>query len=139
MSLRQQRLNYLEDNLDGSGKTFFEYFKGFYLKSVEFLLDNPDYIKLTRNLYASYHKICVELMEGLRQTYHEMYLKRIDQDKENGIIREDVNTEMLSSICVHYSTVIFVYEMHDKELTLDYYEKQIDELIEIISKGVLMH
>jgi len=135
--LRNRRFEYLEECWNNYSVSFFDYFEELYLTSVKFLLDNPHYIKISKHLYASDHKVCIQLVMGLQKKYSDMFMYRINLDKQNGVIKKNVDTEMLANIFVQYSSIIFVYETRSKEVTLDFYEDYINRLLCVVGNGVL--
>lgn len=135
--LRDKRFEYINDQWENEDLPFFEYFKELYIASVEFLLDNPYYIKIMKYLYATDHELCLELITSLQKKYYDRFLHRIEIDKENNIIKKCVNSKNLSNLFVQYSTVLFVFETRCVEVTLEHYEKNVENFLNILRSGVL--
>lgn len=137
LKLRTQRLNYLKDKMLETYESFFGYFKDLYMHSVIFLSTNPHFIKISKHLYASEHPTSVKLVKNLEDIYTESFTRMLELDVARGLITEKIALDTIVSLCVQLSTVIFVYELKSKDMTIPEYENHINNLISILSSGII--
>lgn len=138
LTLREERRVYTQDVIDGL-KTlpFLDFYKAFYLKNAEYLLQHSDHIKLGKHLYACPLETSRRLIEMLQKRYKDMYLIGIEHDKGKGLFRQSVNSSVLAELLVHMSTDIFIFEVVKTEVDLSNIEANIDSVLDIVRRGVI--
>lgn len=115
---------------------FLDFFKLFYLKNSQYLLDNYSHINLGKHLYTCPSNISRALIVELQSHYNDMFLIGIEYDKLQGIMREDINSSALTEFLVHICTDIFIFQNALSTISIVNVEKNIDGLLYIIKNGV---
>lgn len=136
IKLRENRFEYLKQHMVYENDTFFEYFRSLYLCSVDFLLDNHHYIKISKHLWASEDPISKSLTDSLHRIYLETFSQKIEHDKTRGIIRQEVNTLVVAELFSQLSTTVFVHELRVEEVDKHQYAKKVDQIIDMLSFGI---
>lgn len=136
-TLREERRDYTKVIIE-SLKTMplLEFYRAFYLKNAEYLIAHPDHIRLGKHLYTCPLETSRSLIEILQKRYKDMFLIGIEHDKSKGLIREDVDSSVLSELLVHMCTDIFIFEVVKTEVSMRNIERNIDAVIAIIWRGV---
>lgn len=116
---------------------FFDFFKLFYLKNSQYLLDNYSHISLGKHLYTCSSDISKELILKLQSQYNNMFLIGIEHDKSKGLIREDIDSSALTEFLVHICTDIFIFQNAISTISIANIEKNIEGLLSIIKTGTL--
>lgn len=137
--ISQEKLKYMGDDLNNPEEIpFIELFRKLMKSGLKFAADNPNYIKITRNLMSNRGKdIFTEVMgEGFKLA-RQYYSSYIEIDKKHGRIRDDVNTTLLADIVLETTTNLSFLELtQDKDIDLEHMFQRMEEFITILQKGI---
>jgi AcrR family transcriptional regulator len=118
---------------------FIERFRQIYIKGIAFEKAYPKLVKVAKNVVNSDAlKQRPIYQEGLKQA-QMMFESYIIKDQENGLIREDIDPKLLSTILNELMNKITLEELSKTTANLNTVEQRASELIEIIMKGICIH
>jgi AcrR family transcriptional regulator len=119
-TLRRRRAEYVEPAFILYKKEpFLDFFQEFYLRDSEFLLMNPTHIELGKQLYCGTDRTSIGLIQQLQTRYKELFIVAIEFDKERGLIDRGVSGSVLTDLCVHFVTDIFIFQSIHNQLSID--------------------
>jgi AcrR family transcriptional regulator len=119
--------------------TFIERFRQIYIKGISFEKAYPKLVKVAKNVVNSDAlKQRPIYQEGLKQA-QMMFESYIIKDQKNGLIREDIDPKLLSTILNEMMNKITLEELSKTTANLNTVEQRASELIEIIMKGICTH
>lgn len=136
--IAQEKIKYLNVSLlNPSNKSFVDIFRDLYKSGLEFALDNPDYIRISRNLMVNRGAIFTELVGDNFDIARAYYMDWIETDKKLGRIRQDVDSKLLADIMIDTTTNIAFDELGEgKELNPEKMLERMENLIKILQKGI---
>jgi len=135
-TLRGRRSEYVKPALElYKNAPFLEFFKTFYLRDSEFLLMNPAHIELGKQLYGCSSPISQGLIRQIQNKYKEMFLIGIEYDKYRGIIDQNVDSGVLTDLCVHFVTDIFIFQSIYTQLSLANIRQNSEQVVYLLENG----
>lgn len=137
--ISEEKLKYLGPDLNNPDEIpFIELFRKLMKSGLKFAADNPDYIKITRNLMSNrWKEIFKEVMGSGFDLARQYYSSFIEIDKKHGRIREDVDTTLLADIVLETTTNLSFLELsQDKEVDIKRMFHRMEEFINILQKGI---
>ena len=135
----QKKIQYMGDLIPNPDKIpFLTLFFEMYKRGAMFAIENPKFIKITANLLSSKGDIYNELIGNNMNIAKQFYIGYINQDKELGRIREDIDSEVLAELVINMTTNIAIdnFVISDSELQLDKMIEKIEKTINIFKKGI---
>ena len=135
----QKKIQYMGDLIPNPDKIpFLTLFFEMYKRGAMFAIENPKFIKITANLLSSKGDIYNELIGNNMNMAKQFYIGYINQDKELGRIREDIDSEVLAELVINMTTNIAIdnFVISDSELQLDKMIEKIEKTINIFKKGI---
>lgn len=136
--IKNEKLKYMDDLLPNPEQTpFIVLFKELYIRGLNFALENPKYIKISKHLFDSRGQMYQLLIgEGL-ELAKEYYISYVETDKSLGRIREDIDSELLANLFIQATTQIAFDEiLTDTELNKGRMLSKVDGLITLLKKGI---
>ena len=136
-TLRDKRAEYTESAYKMYKKEpFLVFFEELYIRDSEFMLKNPQQLDIGKHLYGYVSGVTHKLIQKYRNHYRGVFLIGIDYDIDRGIIRPDLDREILADLCVHLITDVFIYQNLYSILTYDDIRKRTREIMAILRDGI---
>ncbi len=134
----QEKMKYIGDMIYNPETTpFTVLFRDLYIKGLNFALENPKYVMITKNLIHDGSGIYNELFEDNIELAREFYRGYINTDKKLGRIREDVDTDLLVDFVISSITNIAFDEIRESNaLDPEKMLKKAEGIISILQKGI---
>jgi len=138
-TLRARRAEHARPAFDLYKKEpFLRFFEAFYLRNVEYLMQNPSHIALGQQLYSSTHGVSRRLIQHFQNQYKETFIIAIEFDKERGVISRDAGTSTLADLCVHLATDVFIFQSINTQLSMPNIREHLQNTLGLIEKGIGM-
>jgi AcrR family transcriptional regulator len=137
--MSEHKLEYLGEEVNNPDEIpFIELFRRLMRSGLKFAVDNPDYIKITRNLMSNRGKdIFKEVMGDGLSLARQYYSSYIEIDKKHGRIRDDVDTILLADIVLETTTNLSFLELtQSKDVDINRMFQRMEEFINILQKGI---
>jgi len=136
--IAEEKMKYMNTTLQNPNKIpFLELFRELYKSGLAFAIDNPDYIRISKNLMLNRGQIFKELLADGFEIAREYYVNWIETDKKNGHIRKDVDSRLLADIMIDTTTNIAFDELSEgKELDPEKMMNRMENIIKILQKGI---
>ncbi|MDR1213789.1 MAG: TetR/AcrR family transcriptional regulator [Propionibacteriaceae bacterium] len=115
---------------------FLTFFEDFYTRDAEFLIHHPKHIELGKVMYSHARGVSLGLIQGIQTRYRDIFLIAIEHDKEKGRIRPDVDSPVLTDLCVHFMTDVFIFQNISQRLSLNGVRKHLKGTLDIIRRGI---
>jgi len=133
-----KKLEYLGELLPNKQEIpFLKLFKLLYKQAVVFSFNHPEFTNIYKLFLSSKGDIYYEVMgEGLALT-RSYYISYIDSDKSKGIIRKDIDSEILADLVIQLTTNIGLDEFKKDNIDYGSLSNKIDSLVNIIQKGIV--
>lgn len=135
----QEKLQYLSDTLKNPKQVpFLILFKELYKVGLAFAIDNPKYVKIMSLLLANKGNVFDRIMKRNTEMAISLYKDMIEQDKERGLIRRNIDTDILAKIVFDMTVNISLDSLNTEDATFDAeaMNKQIEQVISIFEKGI---
>lgn len=137
-TLRSQRSEYVKPAFKLYKKApFLDFFIDFYVRDSEYLLKNPSHLELGKHLYTHGHGISRRLISRIQTKYRGIFLVAIEYDKEHNIISNQVDSAVLSDLCVHFATDVFIFQSLGSHLSLGNLREHMEKTLYIIKNGII--
>ncbi|QMS84748.1 TetR/AcrR family transcriptional regulator [Candidatus Xianfuyuplasma coldseepsis] len=137
--ITKHKLSYFGDDLQNPEEiSFIDLFRILYQRGLQFALDNPKYIQITRKLMSDRGRdIFNEVMGRGLELAKEYYLRYIEIDKKHGRIRNEIDSDILADFIVETTTTLSLTEFtHQKELNVEHMFHRIEQFLLILQKGI---
>lgn len=136
--IAQEKMKYIGDIIYNPETTpFTVLFRDLYIKGLNFAVENPKYVMITKNLLHDGSGIYNELFDDNMELAREFYRGYINTDKKLGRIREDVDTDLLVDFVISSITNIAFDEIREStELNPEKMLKKAEGIISILQKGI---
>ncbi len=136
--ITEEKLKYLNTTMQNPNEvSFLELFRALYKAGLAFAIDNPDYIRISRNLMISRGSIYNELIADKLEIAHDYFVNWIETDKTLGRIRDDVDSHLLAKIMTDTTTNIAFDELSTgKDLQPENMLNRLENLLQILQKGI---
>ena len=135
--IKNKKMKSLKDLLTNEQEIpFLELFRLLYAQGVKFSIDNPKYVEIFKIFISSKGPLYDELMGDSAKIQKQYYIGYIESDKEKGIIRANVDSQILAELVIHLTTNIAIEEFTTGEINYEELLKKIDSLVDIIQKGI---
>jgi len=135
--IQDQKMEFLKDDLlNMEGLSFLELFRTLYKQGIQFANAHPEYIGIGNYLLNSHEQIYDELLGNGLKIAKEYYMGYIESDKQKGIIRQDVDSETFADLVLTLTSNIATTEFKKDNFNLDSFLVKIDNLINILKKGI---
>lgn len=119
--------------------SFMERFKQIYIKGIEFEKAYPKLVKVAKKVTSSEGLMQRQkFQEGLKQA-QMMYESYIIKDQNNGLIRNDIDPKLLSTVLNELMNKITIEELSKTVTNLKTVEQRASELIDLMMKGICTH
>lgn len=116
--------------------SFLDRIKTIYMKSYQFGVDYPKFIKIGSRISESLtFKNDPNYKKGLQMAV-DIYEGFIKIDQEKGRIRKDINSRLLASFMTEFIQKITLDELLNENIDLEAIEHKVNQLIDIIEKGI---
>jgi AcrR family transcriptional regulator len=136
-SLRSDRAEYVRPAFIYYKKdSFMRFFEEFYLRDSEFLLMHPPHIELGKMLYSGTDSVSRGLIHRLQTRYREWFFSAIEYDIDHGIIDTIVDASILTDLCVHFVTDIFIFQSIHEQLSLRNIREHLKMTLYILQNGI---
>ena len=136
-TFRAQRAEYVKPAFElYRNAPFIDFFSEFYLRDCEYLMAHPMHIEMGKQLYCANDNTSLGLIRRLQKRYRDWFIVAIEMDKERGIIDKSVSSSVLTDLCVHFVTDVFIFQNIFDELSMDNLRQHCDETMHIIRKGI---
>ena len=133
--IAKKKIEYMGDLMGKINEmNFFDLFEQLYIRGARFGIDNPKLVDITRHLLASRDHIYDKLMANNINLAKQYYIGMIESSKEQGSIKEDVDTETLAELVLEMTMNVAV----DNLVHAENKEEQFDKMIEIIKKRIFI-
>lgn len=135
--IAEEKMKYLSVLLLNPNEiAFFDLFRELYKGGLNFAIDNPNYVRITKNLLVVRGDIFHELIGDGLNVAREYYINWIESDKKLGRIREDVDSRLLADIVIDSTTNIAFDELNEGDtLNPEHMLERLENLIKILKKG----
>lgn len=131
--------DYFKDIFTNETMTFFERIENLFKQGLFFKKTFPDLVEVAKKMYESQYYKDLLIKGGWQNKVSETYQMWIEQDQKLGIIRETINSKMLSELINEMTSRIsldsFIYERYDESI----WEQKLEEMFDILKKGILNH
>lgn len=137
--IRQSKMTYLQDLLSNpEDMPLFDLFRKLYVAGLNFSLENPKYIRVFSYLMNSRGKLYDSVFKSNLEYAYQFYVSMVEKDKQKGLIREDVDSLVLSKIIIDLTSNVSIEEIQigSEKLNYDKMLERITQIIEIIEQGV---
>lgn len=132
----QIKIKYYKDILDVVGQIpFIDFFKLAFERGLDFAGDHPKYCLIGAHL-ASPGGDPLGLMEMGKKSAESLYVTLIEADKEKGLIRQDVDSELLAKILHGISSEIAIEKLYREHKGKDEIMGVVDEFLKILTHGI---
>jgi len=116
---------------------FLQLFREMYLAGLKFAIDNPKYVKIFAHLMVTRGEIYDNLIKNNLRMAIDLYVKLIEDDKQKGRIRKDVDSETFAKLVIDLTMNVSVEEISSgNTMNYDNMLERITRLIDLIEKGV---
>ena len=135
--LRAQRAAYTQPAFALYKKApFLRFFEAFYVLDSQYLLNNATDLAIGTCCYGSGDLVSRSIVEEIQLQYAALFLEAIEQDKKQGIINGEVESQALADLCVHFVTDMFIFQNVSRKISLEDIQSRVRELLRIIEHGV---
>ena len=117
-------------------ESFLTFFEHFYLLDSQFLLQHPQHIELGKIMYSHGRGVSLGLIQAVQRRYSDIFLIAIEYDRDNGRIRPEVDARIVTDLCVHFMTDIFIFQNFSQRMSLSSVEEHLKGTIDIIRHGI---
>lgn len=133
------KMDYFKDIFMSSTMTFFERIATLFKQGLVFKKKYPELVEVAKKMYESDYYKDLLIKGGWENKVVDTYEVWIKQDQQLGIIRETIDSKMLSELINEMTTRIsldsFIYDKYDESV----WEHKLDEMLDILKKGILNH
>ena len=130
---------YFKDIYTNETMTFFDRIESLFKQGLFFKKTFPELVEVAKKMYESQYYKDLLIKGGWENKVSETYQMWIEQDQKLGIIRETINSKMLSELINEMTSRIsldsFIYEKYDESI----WEQKLEEMFDILKKGILNH
>lgn len=107
-----------------------------YAKGLQFAADHPRFAAIGRQAYAAQGTLAKALVERARQEGTRFYAHLIEEDKRQGRIRPEVDTELLARLVLYVATDVVQEHYWAKASSDAAVIAIVENLIDILDKGI---
>lgn len=134
----QKKMLYMSDTLKNPTQIpFLKLFRELYVVGMKFAYDNPKYVKIMEHLLVNKGKIFDLVMKNNYALAIDLYKSLINKDKELGLIREDLDSEVFAKLVFDMTTNISVDSISEEgTLDLKSIYARVDQIFTIFEKGI---
>ena len=139
--IKEKKMEYLSDAFNRSDFPFLDLVLSLYKLGIIFAIDHPKYVKIFDKLLHNQNEIYENIMKENLNYAVDYYSKLINQDKDKGLIRKDIDTYTLAKIISDLTTNVTINDLdlsHPKE-SYEKMNKNIHHILNILRKGVEVH
>ena len=135
--IKNKKLEYMKDLLINEEQiSFLELFKLLYAQGIKFSIDNPKYVEIFRIFINTKGPLFEEFMgDGLKLT-KEYYISYIESDKSKGVIRKEIDSQVLADLVISLTNNIVLDEFSSGDINYNSLLNKIDKTIFIFKKGI---
>jgi AcrR family transcriptional regulator len=136
----ERKMQYMADLLPNQQDTsFFDLFSELFERGAKFAVENPRYIAITKYLFSSRGELYDTLLKDNLSIAKEYYINYIENDKEKGRIRPEIDSEVLAEMVIELSMNVTVEQLLNKDgqLDFDYMKDKIQKILTIFKKGII--
>ncbi len=137
---RNAKMEYLKETLQNKDEIpFMTLVRKLFEQGIMFALNHENYVKLfdllLKNKNYIYDKIIAENIEIAIKIYGDL----IEKDKQKGLIRQEINTQVFAKMIVELTTNITVddLDLDNTDLSYQHMKEKINQLLLILEKGVI--
>ena len=137
--IAQEKLHYMSDSLKNPFEVpFLTLFKELYEMGLRFAFDNPKYVQIMSHLLSKKGEVFERIMKGNMDMAIKLYKDLIEQDKQRGIIRAEIDTNILAKVVYDMTVNISIDSLNteDASFNIEQMHKQIDQVLRIFEKGI---
>ena len=137
--IKEEKLKYLSETLKNpENLNFIDMIRTLYKDGVEFAVKNPKYVQILDVLLKNKNEFYDSLIKTSIKNAEEIYSSLIEKDKENGLIKKDIDTSTLAKLTVELTSNISIEELNleDKEESYNRMLDRCDKIFKIIEFGV---
>lgn len=137
-NIKDRKLEYMKDLLPNPLEIpFLVLLKELYCRGIQFALENPKYVKISKFLFDTKGTLYNDLIGNGLELAKSYYIEYVNTDKRLGRIREDVDSSLLADLFIQATTQIAFDEIIENEnISKERLLKRIDGLITILKKGI---
>jgi len=136
-TLRAQRAEYVQPAFALYRKApFIDFFSEFYLRDCEYLMAHPIHVEMGKQLYCGKDNTSLGLIRRQQKRYRDWFIVAIEADKDRGLIDQSVSGSVLTDLCVHFVTDVFIFQNIFDELSMENLRQHCDETMRIIREGI---
>ncbi len=135
--IKNKKIEYLKNLLINEQEIpFLELFRLLYAQGIKFSIDHPQYVDIFKVFINTKGPIYKELMGDSGKEAQAYYVGYIESDKAKGIIRKDIDSQILADLVISLTTNIAINEFSEGEINYDNLLKKVDNIISIFKKGI---
>ena len=133
------KMAYFKDLFTTDSFTFFERIESLFKQGMVFKKAYPSLVLVAKKMYESDYYKALLIKGGWENRVVDTYKDWIIKDQSRGIIRNTIDPQMLAELIHEMTTSIsvdsFIYEKYDESI----WEHKLDEMLDILKKGILNH
>ncbi len=132
--IAKQKIEFMGDLMARmNDMNFFDLFEELYIRGAKFGVTYPKYVEIMRHLLASRDQVYQKLMSNNLDLAKSYYMNMIDSSKQNGHIRDDVDSEILAELVLEMTMNVAFDNLVYSDINE---EEQFEKMIEIIKKRI---
>jgi len=133
----KMKMEFLSDDLKNiDDLPFLEIFRLLYQQGIKFSYSFPLFVKIAKHMINLKGDLYDKLIGDRLEIAKEYYVGYIENDKQKGRIREDVDSNVFADIVIKLTTDITIDSFSKNEIDLDMMASKVDSLIDIFRKGI---
>jgi AcrR family transcriptional regulator len=131
------KMGYLADVMAVAGEIpFIEFFRRIYEKGLAMAQDHPEFVAIGSHLFAVGNNEYSEFIQKGREVGINLCAALIEQDKQKGLIRQDVDSNALAGFMMTLASDIVIQQLYRAHGTKEQIMNVIDQMLDIIENGV---
>lgn len=135
--IKDKKIEFLKDELKNEdGLPFLEIFRLLYHQGIKFTYTYPLFAQIGKHMFNLKTEIYNELVGDGLKLAKQYYVGYLEADKQKGLIREDVDSNVFADIVIQLTTNIAIEGFLEEKIDLDLLVSKVDSLINIFKKGI---
>ena len=133
----EKKMEYMGHVLLLSGRiSFLEFVRAGFVAGLRFIKENPQLAEVAYSYMTSKSAAVAEIREYSLSQGGIYYRPLIEQDKKQGLIREDVDSALLAGLIVLFTSEVTIKNLYKQHKTTEEIMELVDKFIEILKNGI---